>query len=40
LARLTIVEGEGVGGAVEKGIENLKKGIENVKDDIGGGEGS
>jgi hypothetical protein len=37
---LTIVEGEGIGGVVEKGVENLKKGIESVKEDIGGGESS
>jgi hypothetical protein len=36
---LIAVEGDGVGGVVEKGLDDVKEGIDNVKEAVGlGGE--
>jgi hypothetical protein len=37
---LMIVEGEGVEGVVEKGIDDIKEGIDNVKEAVGLSGGS
>ena len=40
LLMLMVVEGDGVGGVVEKGIDDIKDGIDNVKEAVGLGGGS